>query len=75
MLDTLYALVYTIHTKEGDRMRKKEPGTKIVMLRGMPSDVHEKLRIQAVKEHRSHADIIVDALRLYFKAIRKGRRN
>ena len=74
MLDTLYALVYTIHRKEGDPMRKQEPDTKIVMLRGMPSDVHEKLRIQAVKEHRSHADIIVDALRLYFKAIRKGRR-
>ena len=55
-------------------MRKQGTDTKVVMLRGMPSDVHEKLRIQAVREHRSHADIVVDALRLYFKAIRKGRR-
>ena len=73
MLDTLYTLLYIIHRKEGDPMRKQGTDTKVVMLRGMPSDVHEKLRIQAVREHRSHADIVVDALRLYFKAIRKGR--
>ncbi len=55
-------------------MAKQGAETKIVMLRGMPVDVHEELRIRAVKEHRSHADIVVDALRLYFKATRKGRR-
>ena len=52
----------------------KRQEVKTIQIRSIPVEVMEQLRTQAFHERRHYGEIIADALRLYFKASRKGKR-
>ncbi len=55
-------------------MGKRSKQTKSVLVKNMPVAVWDELRIHGAIEKRENADIIADALRRYFRELKKGRR-